>query len=40
MSRVSQAVLRLVGYDMKVTDRLDTGTLNYQVPPAWWVDNM
>ena len=31
--------LRLVGHDMKSTDYLDTGYLNYQVPPAWWVDN-
>ena len=31
--------LRLVGHDMKVTDYLDTGHLNYQVPPAWWIDN-
>ena len=31
--------LRLVGQDMKVTDYLDTGHLNYQVPPAWWIDN-
>ena len=32
-------VLRLVGQDMKVKDYLDTGRLNYQVPPGWWVDN-
>ena len=32
--------LRLVGHDMKATDYLDTGHLNYQVPPAWWIDNM
>ena len=32
--------LRLVGHDMKVTDYLDTGDLNYQVPPAWWIDNL
>ena len=32
-------VLRLVGHDMKVTDYLDTGHLNYQVPPGWWIDN-
>jgi hypothetical protein len=32
-------VMRLVGYDMKTTDYLDTGHLNYQVPPGWWVDN-
>ena len=31
--------LRLVGQDMKVGDYLDTGHLNYQVPPGWWVDN-
>ena len=31
--------LRCVGRDMKVADYLDTGTLNYQVPPAWWIDN-
>ena len=31
--------LRLVGQDMNVTDYLDTGLLNYQVPPAWWIDN-
>lgn len=31
--------LRLVGHDMKVADYLDTGILNYQVPPGWWVDN-
>ena len=31
-----QRSLRLVGNDMKVTDYLDTGYLNYQVPPAWW----
>ena len=31
--------LRLVGHDMKATDYLDTGHLNYQVPPGWWVDN-
>ena len=31
--------LRLVGHDMKVADYLDTGHLNYQVPPAWWIDN-
>ena len=31
-----QRSLRLVGNDMKVTDYLDTGYLNNQVPPAWW----
>ena len=34
-----QRSLRLVGHDMKVTDYLDTGYYNYQVPPGWWVDN-
>lgn len=32
-------VLRLVGQDMRLSDPKDTGTLNYQVPPGWWVDN-
>ena len=31
--------LRLVGHDMKVTDYRDTGHVNYQVPPAWWMNN-
>ncbi len=31
--------LRLVGCDMGVADYLDTGILNYQVPPSWFVDN-
>ena len=31
-----QRSLRLVGHDMKVTDYLDTGYLNNQIPPAWW----
>ena len=31
-----QRSLRLIGSDMKVKDYLDTGFLNYQVPPAWW----
>ena len=30
--------LRFVGHDMKVTDYLDTGHLNYQVSPAWWMN--
>ena len=34
-----QRSLRMVGHDMKITDYLDTGHLNYQVPPGWWVDN-
>ena len=33
-----QRSLRLVGNDMKVTDYLDTGYLNNQVPPGWWAD--
>ena len=33
-----QRSLRLVGHDMKVTDYLDTGYLNNQVPPAWWAN--
>ena len=31
-----QRSLRLVGHDMKVTDYLDTGHLNNQIPPRWW----
>ena len=31
-----QRSLRLVGHDMKVTDYLDTGYLNNQIPPGWW----
>ena len=31
--------LRLVGHDMKVKDYRDTGHVEYQIPPAWWVDN-
>ncbi|MBR3085814.1 MAG: hypothetical protein IKH04_05355 [Kiritimatiellae bacterium] len=31
--------LRLVGRDMGVSDYLDTGILNYQIPPSWFVDN-
>ena len=34
-----QRSLRMVGHDMKVTDYLDTGHLNYQVPPGWWIEN-
>ena len=34
-----QRSLRLVGNDMKVTDYLDTGFLNNQIPPSWWIDN-
>lgn len=32
-------LLRLVGHDMKVTDYRDTGHVNYQIPPAWWIGN-
>ena len=32
-------MLRLVGHDMKVRDPKDTGHLNYQIPPGWWVEN-
>ena len=32
-------VLRLVGHDMKATDYLDTGLINYQIPPSGWMDN-
>ena len=31
--------LRMVGHDMKISDPLDTGHSNYQMPPAWWIDN-
>ena len=31
--------LRLVGHDMKVKDYRDTGHVNYQIPPSWWIDN-
>ncbi len=31
--------MRLVGRDMGVSDYLDTGIFNYQVPPSWFVDN-
>ena len=31
--------LRLVGHDMKVKDYRDTGHVDYQVPPSWWIDN-
>ncbi len=32
-------LLRMVGHDMKVTDYRDTGISDYQIPPAWWIDN-
>ena len=31
--------LRMVGHDMKVTDYRDTGHVDYQMPPSWWIDN-
>ena len=31
--------LRLVGHDMKVTDYLDSGHVNHQVTPEWWLDD-
>ena len=32
-------VLRLVGHDMNVDDYRDSGLVDYQVPPSWWIDN-
>ena len=31
--------LRFVGHDMKATDSRDTGTYEYQIPPAWWPED-
>lgn len=31
--------LRMVGHDMKVKDYRDTGHVDYQIPPSWWIDN-
>ena len=31
--------LRMIGHDMKISDPLDTGHSNHQMPPAWWIDN-
>ena len=31
--------LRLVGHDMKLTDPMDTGHMNHQLPPTWFLDN-
>jgi hypothetical protein len=31
--------LRMVGHDMKVSDYRDSGHVEYQVPPSWWIDN-
>lgn len=32
-------ILRMAGHDMKVSDYRDTGHVNYQTPPDWWLDN-
>ena len=34
-----QRSLRLIGNDMKVKDYDDSGFLNNQVPPSWWISN-
>jgi len=31
--------LRMVGHDMKLTGYRDTGHVDYQIPPSWWIDN-
>lgn len=31
--------IRLVGHDMKVKGCRDTGNVDYQVTPSWWIDN-
>ena len=31
--------LRMVGQDMKITAREDSGIFNYEIPPSWWIDN-
>ena len=31
--------LRMVGHDMKVSDYQDTGIVDFQIPPSWWIDN-
>lgn len=31
--------LRMVGHDMRLADYRDTGHVDYQVPPSWWIDN-
>ena len=31
--------LRMVGYDMRLADYRDTGHVDHQVPPSWWIDN-
>ena len=31
--------LRMVGHDMNIKDYRDTGHVDYQVPPSWWIDN-
>ncbi len=32
-------MLRMVGHDMKVKDYRDTGNVDHQLPPSWWIDN-
>ena len=31
--------LRFVGHDMKVKSYRDTGVVDWQIPPSWWLDN-
>ena len=31
--------LRMVGHDMRLSDYRDTGHVDHQVPPSWWIDN-
>ena len=31
--------LRMVGHDMKVRSYRDTGNVDSQIPPSWWLDN-
>ena len=31
--------LRMVGHDMKLKDYRDTGHVDHQLPPSWWIDN-
>lgn len=31
--------LRMVGHDMRLADYRDTGHVDHQVPPSWWIDN-
>ncbi len=32
-------LLRMVGHDMKVANYRDTGSVDHQIPPSWWIDN-